>query len=259
MAGRRTTPLFDLLNKSQASTPAPERPSSKPVVRVELKPREPSYAPDPMPAPEQVVRVNGKPFPVWVKSVIVVVVFLAIVGAWSFGAWFGQKRAEKDLADQVRREPPQIQEPGELTGQPGAPVASHAATVPARPTPTRSESPVTSGKSLPPADGTDPREKGKNYLYLANLPVDDAGKAVEVLREHGVNAHFVPVESGARGANNAGPGLYRVFVGDGLTKEQFSQSVRTNLEAEVVRLGAVWQKEHRGSSNFAKFGWEKFQ
>jgi len=26
-----------------------------------------------------------------------------------------------------------------------------------------------------------------------------------------------------------------------------------------VKLGAIWQKQHRGSSNFEKFLWEKFK
>lgn len=256
MAGRRTTPLFDLMNRSQASAPPPETPRpNKPVVRVELKPREPSYAPDPEPAPEKVVRVNGKAFPVWIKSVAIVIAILALITAWSAGSWFGQKRAEKDLADTVRRDPPRIEEPTDPSLLASNPAVNPPVHTPSRVEPLANNSP----RALPPATGGDPREPGKNYLYLANLPREDAATTVEWLRQNGLNAYRVPVESGAGGANNAGPGLDRVFLGDGLTSDQYRQSIRTKMEAEVVRLGAIWQKQHRGSSNFEKFLWEKFK
>ncbi|HYE62023.1 MAG TPA: hypothetical protein VD997_08490 [Phycisphaerales bacterium] len=254
MAGRRQTPLFDLLSRSQASAPPPATPRpAKPVVRVELKPREPSYAPDPEPAPEQVVHVNGRAYPAWIKSVVAVVAFLALVAAWSAGSWFGEKRAEKELSADLRRDPPKVQEPDESV--PMGTTSTAAASTPATTNP-RPSSGVT---ALPPATGRDPREPGKNYLYLANLPREDAESTVGWLRQNGLNAHYVPVESAAGGANNAGPGLYRVFVGDGLTSDEYRQSVRTKMEAEVVKLGAIWQKQHRGSSNFEKFLWEKFK
>jgi hypothetical protein len=45
----------------------------------------------------------------------------------------------------------------------------------------------------------------------------------------------------------------------GITSEEYSRrmTARTNIEADVARLGPRWQKERRGSSNFAKPAWEK--
>jgi len=268
MAGRRTTPLFDLMSRSQASTPPPSTPrASKPVVRVELKPREPSYAPpDPEPAPEAVVRVNGKTYPIWIKSVVLVVALLALIAVWSLGSIAGKNRAERELADSLRREPPRIQEPGDagVTGPLGA--ASTPTSSPALRSPTnvstapRVEPRATSSvRALGPASGVDPRESGKNYLYLATLPRDDAAKAVDFLRQNGVDAHFLVVDSSTGGANNAGPGACRVFVLPGFSRDELKTTNAQNLESEVLRLGKVWQKDHRGSSNFAMPEWRKQQ
>ena len=42
-------------------------------------------------------------------------------------------------------------------------------------------------------------------------------------------------------------------------QEALKKSPQTNHEAKVTQIGQVWQREHRGTSNFAKFQWEKNQ
>ena len=247
MAGRKTTPLFELMSRGADSTPAPVSREKKPVVRVELKPREPSYAP-PEPAAEE--RESpwpqtwaGLPIKTW--SIIGAVVFIVGIGVWTLAWSLGKRQGEKDLQPFVRRDPPAVVEPA---------VADRTVTA-LQPRPAQ---PLASG--LPPAPGTDPRVSGLNYLYLATLPLEDARRAVNFLRENSVDAHFLLVDPGSGGANNPGPGAKgRVFVLPGLAREELGTSRKTNLETEVVRLGAIWQREHRGSSNFEKHGWEKFK
>jgi hypothetical protein len=106
---------------------------------------------------------------------------------------------------------------------------------------------------------TDPREKGLNFLYLAVLTQSEAERAGKYLRENGVEAYAIPwVDPRASGANNADP-LYRLFVLPGVTGTELKQTKALNLQAKVVQLGSTWQKENHGTSNFAKFSWEKFQ
>lgn len=110
---------------------------------------------------------------------------------------------------------------------------------------------------------TDPRVAELNYLSLASLGEDDAKAAIAFLSANGIDAIGVPrVDPGASRANNQGPTqVYRIYALPGITRDEYSQKLtaRTNLEAAVAKIGATWQKEHRGASNFARTQWEKFR
>ena len=69
----------------------------------------------------------------------------------------------------------------------------------------------------------------------------------------------VPVEPKGKGANNIP--LYSVVATKGISGEQYRKKdkVRSSLEYEVVRLGAVWQREYKGTSNFTRSNWMKYQ
>lgn len=110
---------------------------------------------------------------------------------------------------------------------------------------------------------TDPRVADLNYLSLASLGEDDAKAAIAFLSANGIDAIGVPrVDPGGSRANNQGPTqVYRIYALPGITRDEYSQKLtaRTNLEAAVAKIGATWQKEHRGASNFARTQWEKFR
>jgi len=35
-------------------------------------------------------------------------------------------------------------------------------------------------------------------------------------------------------------------------------AVKTDLQDRVTRLGKIWQKEHKGQSDFSRWYWDKF-
>lgn len=110
---------------------------------------------------------------------------------------------------------------------------------------------------------TDPRVADLNYLSLASLGEADANAAIAFLAANGVDAIGVPrVDPGTSRANNQGPTqVYRIYALPGITRDEYAQKLtaRTNLEAAVARIGATWQRDHRGPSNFARTMWEKYR
>jgi hypothetical protein len=269
--GRRTTPLFDLLRRQAAATPprivhdrpevrpevrpapesrpVPEIRPTKPVVRVELKPREIQA---PAPPPERDAPPpgwNGGGFlhmPANMAYIAVAIMGTLLVVAWIAGSKLGESRQAKRDEPLIQRKGPTITEASEAPDVAAAPQAGlRASTVltPIQPAPV----------------AADPREKGLNYLYLAVLTLSEAERAGKYLRENGVEAYAIPmVDPKASGANNADP-TYRLFVLPGVTGTELKQTKALNLQAKVVQLGSTWQKENHGTSNFAKFSWEKFQ
>ncbi len=257
MAGRKTTPLFELMSRGADATPAPATRERKPVVRVELKPREPSFAPEPADEHPWPQTWAGLPIKTW--SILGAAFLVMGVGIWGVAWSLGKKQGEASLQPFIRRDPPPVVEPA--LADPGPQQPPIVQPQPQQPQQARTgELRANAGYPLPPAPGTDPRQVGLNYLYLATLPLEDARAAVNFLRQNGVDAHFLLVDTGGGSANNPRPGAKgRVFVLPGLTREQLGTSIKTNLETEVVRLGAIWQREHRGSSNFEKHFWEKLK
>lgn len=110
---------------------------------------------------------------------------------------------------------------------------------------------------------TDPRVSELNYLSLASLGEADANAAIAFLAANGIDAIGVPrVDPSAAPANNQGPTqVYRIYALPGITRDEYAQKLtaRTNLEAAVAKVGATWQRDHRGASNFARTQWEKFR
>ncbi len=106
---------------------------------------------------------------------------------------------------------------------------------------------------------SDPREPGLNYLHIERLPAGDAEKVIAFLTRSGVETIGVPVESSKKAANNVP--LYSVVALRGITGEQYRQKdkARSGLESEVVRLGTIWQREYKGTTNFTRSNWMKYQ
>ena len=106
---------------------------------------------------------------------------------------------------------------------------------------------------------SDPRQSGLNYLHIERLPAADAERVMGFLYRNGLETIGVPVELSKKAANNVP--LYSVVALRGITGEQYRQNnkVRSGLESEVVRLGTIWQREFKGTTNFTRSGWMKYQ
>lgn len=108
----------------------------------------------------------------------------------------------------------------------------------------------------------DPRQSGLNYLHLATLQRADAESAISFLSSNGQEAIGVPVDAGTGSANNPNPtGKYVLIALPGISGEQWSKKMtaRSNLEGQTARLGQIWQRDHKGPSNFAKPEWRLFK
>src|SRR5262245_8893117 len=124
LGGRRTTPLFDLLTKHEpAATPAapvrnpqpvPEIMPAKPVLRIELKPREIQQSapppPEPEATPEPTVRVHTN-----AVYITVAVVLTLLVAAIGIGWQMGKKHQSDNDEPFMRRPAPTLAEPGAET------------------------------------------------------------------------------------------------------------------------------------------------
>lgn len=188
-----------------------------------------------------------------------------IVLSFAVGSVLSKREAEQAALRQVPQ--PLIVEPAE-----GGDEGSLGAALPVDPTPARPSTPPPSPANArrPSADAScllpggwtsgDPRTPGLNYLLLATLNQTESEDAVAFLAANGLETFALRVETQALKGNNSGPARpYRLYVLKGITSEEYSRrmTARTNIEAEVARLGPKWQKERRGSSNFAKPAWEK--
>lgn len=107
----------------------------------------------------------------------------------------------------------------------------------------------------------DPREAGLNYLAIVRLPRADAEKVVAFLAANGFEAIGVPVtvEKGSKAANNLP--LYQIIALQGITGEQYRKEdpIKVKVDQDVQRLGVIWKRDHRGTTNFMQSGWVKYK
>ena len=109
----------------------------------------------------------------------------------------------------------------------------------------------------------DPRVSGHNYLQLATLPAEQAADAVIYMNQHGLPIIGVPVvDSGVRAGNN--PSRYTLYsIGlavPGGAEFRAMSSERNEHVRAIAQLGAQWQRERRGGSDFgeSKTQWVKY-
>ncbi len=208
----------------------------------------------------------------------------AMILVWIGGVSWGRSSERTRLLPQIQATPPSVTDPlrtdanrgaGEASGLPALPkrdAASLKPPVEPRPAPAGEPRDAGTPGAILGATGElamDPRQPGFNYLALATLPREEAFRAVRFLSENGMDAMAAPVDRGSATGNNPSrdPGSvrgvpYQVIVLRGFPGgDQFGQfaSDRQRLEAEAARLGSVWQREHRGASNFSRPGWQKYQ
>lgn len=213
---------------------------------------------------------------------------LSLVMVWVLGNWWGEAAADRRLASEIGRNAPvptdplrtaagSADRPDAVAPQGPADVQPPQAVTSPRPRtqpPATPESGATPVQPASPAGtGTgqflvatgrtdqDPRTAGLNYLVLATLDEEETARAIRFLADAGLNCLGVPVRGAVdRGREGGNTPSYRLVVLAGITGQDFREArpVRTRLEADVRRLGQVWQREQRGSSNFGKPAWEKF-
>jgi hypothetical protein len=262
--------LFELIRGSTGSPTIPARStgSPKPLVRVTPKPQ-PAATPEP-PVPAATDSKSDKAWAAWTgkrswlkpgenltvrtSTILIIagaaVVILAITWAiaYSLGSRRGEDRVKRDLTPAVTPEsiplnPNLVQSPLQ---------APEVRPVPDRPSPQHREQ--------PPITTADPRVPGMNYYLLAaGLDKDTADRMVAFLNQGGLPS-AAAVDKAASGSNNRGS--YIVFATKGLTSDEYKKGTLYPARAEVVNkaanLGKVWQREHKGQTDFSQGYWKKF-
>lgn len=199
-------------------------------------------------------------------AALVVVALLVWVGGYFYGMRSKQKELEPALRQSVI---PSGGDPLANNATASAPPASlgtpnptYEASLNLKATPGGAVGTIQDPRGIISVKGllaTDPREPGLNYLHIERLPAGDAEKVIAFLTRSGVESIGVPVEPSKKAANNVP--LYSVVALRGITGEQYRQKdkARSGLESEVVRLGTIWQREYKGTTNFTRSNWMKYQ
>ncbi|MDX2148231.1 MAG: hypothetical protein SFZ23_11985 [Planctomycetota bacterium] len=114
--------------------------------------------------------------------------------------------------------------------------------------------PDTSGRGpILVAGGTlasDPRIAELNYYVIERLPLEEARNVIEFLADAGVQAIGSP--EGDRIVIIAVPGITR-------DDYRANSAYRQWLEARIAELGKLWQREHRGNSDFSRPLWVRLR
>lgn len=262
MPGRPNRPLFELLRDSAREAPARPLPPLKIDAPVPARPaarEEP--APARPPGPRQYIPVSQNAIYIGIAAGLVLLVI-----AYAAGFTVGKNRAAADYRQRLTAQAAGVTEPGIEPGQAPDPL-------PGVPQPRGTESRQPAAGEAPPVmvpspDGrilssrgnlaSDPRRPGLNYLSLAILNAQDSQSAINFLSQNGLEVIGVPLvdPKSSRGNN---PPLYQLVAVQGVTSAEYRERApaRTHLEETVERLGRAWQKDHKGTSNFAKHGWAK--
>lgn len=96
----------------------------------------------------------------------------------------------------------------------------------------------------------DPRQPGLNYFRLTALPgsgKDEGQRAVEFLRENGIDAGLIPVNNGRSWKLLALRGFDRIG----------SPEAKGHAE-QLRKLGRLWKAQHKGSSDWNDAIFEKY-
>ncbi|MBU6412608.1 MAG: hypothetical protein KGS45_03980 [Planctomycetes bacterium] len=216
-------------------------------------------------------------------------VIALVIVIWAAAYWLGGRAKEKELAPYISAGVQPSATPSDTTTQTNSSTSSPAAGgsnpttfIPpprlsgssARPDPVPQPSntnPPTLSAPTFTGPGTiitskgmtdkDPREAGLNYLAIVRLPRADAEKVVAFMAANGFEAIGVPVavEKGSKAANNLP--LYQIIALQGISGEQYRKEdpIKVKVDQEVQRLGVIWKRDHRGSTNFMQSGWVKYK
>ncbi|MGV6814215.1 MAG: hypothetical protein ACWA5W_04295 [Phycisphaerales bacterium] len=198
---------------------------------------------------------------------LIVIAIAMIVGAWTLGYRSGNQAGKEEMSQLVGDQPvvtppvtqPETSEPG--SGMITEPVdENEPAAQPQSPHNTTPQ--ATQGGIMSPSGflSEDPREHGLNYLVLATLNTEQAADAISFLYSNGITVIGVPaVDSRGSRANN--PTRYTLYsLGVAIPGNQWSamSQARMQHQQRIADLGARWQRERRGASDFSQTNWEKY-
>lgn len=285
--GKKPLPLFELVNHDEDGSRREPQPVVIPPAPARLPvgdfhPREPK----PLPAEPRVARssdlspkhmlpgLGGKPVvlgttALWLAAAAAVLIVFLV---WVTGNAYGRRQAEHQfernfgqVGGQVASDPaapsgeprnvqdplntrPSVATPG--AGAPGRQVVSEPAT-----------GSLDSGQVLTAkGTGPDPRQSGSNYLLLGMVSREEAVGAIQFFAKNGVETVGVPVDPVDRKSprGNTSP-RFQLFAARGIPSTEFAskQLDRDKLKNEIVRLGAIWKKDHKGSMSFSDAFWLK--
>ncbi len=206
-------------------------------------------------------------------AVALVLIVAAWAGGYKIGFGDGKDEMSRFMGDQPIVSPRQANTaPDSRSSQPPRDDQARAQTSPQTSTQT---SPPTSapdntaasarpGSAIMTPEGfltRDPREAGMNYLMLATLPAEQAADAISFMKANGVTIIGVPkLDSGRASANN--PSRYTLYsLGLAIPGNQWSSmsAQRRDHQQMIANLGARWQRERRGGSDFSQTLWEKYE
>ncbi len=199
---------------------------------------------------------------------LIVIAIALIVGAWTFGFKQGNKAGKEEMGQLVGDQPtvkppvsrPVLNDPV-YTPPPETNLANTGSDEP-------QGTPRTNPQSLNPVGimspsgflTQDPRESGLNYLVLATLSTEQAADAISFLYSNSVTVIGVPVVD-SRGSSANNPSRYTLYsLGVAIPGNQWSamSQARMQHQQRIADLGARWQQERRGASDFSQTNWEKF-
>lgn len=211
-------------------------------------------------------------------------VLLTIFLVWVTGNAYGRRQAEHQFERNFGPVGSQVGgQGGNQVGNPaGSPVSNQAAGDSGSPTPrpprgvqdplvtrpsattpgpTDSPAPLEAGQALTGKGiGPDPRLSGWNYLLLGMLSREEAVACVQFFAKNGIETVAVQVDPVDRKSprGNTSP-RFQLFAARGIPSSEFAskQLERDKLKQEIVRLGAVWKKDHKGSMSFSDAFWLK--
>jgi hypothetical protein len=253
MPGGRPGPaLFELLRDktgsrsevaarpAPASTPPPA--AAAPTPRIAIQP---SF--------DLKQRITISMSAVWIGIGLAILVF---VGIYSLVYKTAYSHGERDATRDITKGGGGINEPLHSN----SPIAINPNLV----SPNTAKQSPASGPAAPtgPTPGSasgDPRVAGFNYLTIASkMDRDTAERAVAFLAENNLKAFAIPVVKAGSGGNNAA--TYTLYALQGITRDELRAKapVKTDLEERVTRLGKIWQKEHKGQTDFSRWYWDKF-
>jgi hypothetical protein len=202
---------------------------------------------------------------------LIAVALVLIVGAWAGGYQIGYGDGKDEMV-QFLPDKPVVSPQGSQASNTSTENATPNNPV-NRPETTPETTPLNSEQSTPPRISSasdimtsegfradDPRTAGMNYLALATLPTEQAADAISFMRVNGVTVIGIPVlDSRGNSANN--PSRYSLYsLGLAIPGNRWSAMSNQRLEHQqmISTLGARWQQERRGGSDFSQTNWEKY-
>lgn len=213
---------------------------------------------------------------------LIAIALVLIVGAWAGGYQIGQRDGKDEMSRFVPDQPVVRPIGAETSGTlppssgenlSGGPLAGNSNPTQQTGANTPGNQQTSARPGTVPAAGADaimtasgyrtqdPRVAGMNYLVLATLPTEQAADAISFLNSNGLTIIGVPqLDSRVAGANN--PSRYTLYsLGLAIPGNRWSAMSNQRLEHQqlVANLGAQWQRERRGGSDFSQTNWEKYE